>query len=92
MAFIEEHSKADPAPSWVNEMSLYNIYENERIGNYFEEHNIDTKWNAPKPTEDRCLDARCWIKSVQASTTSIRLWTPTCETSRSGRIPVGHAE
>jgi hypothetical protein len=64
IAFIEEHSKADPAPSWVNEMSLYNVYENERVGHYFEEHNIDTRWNAPKATEDKVvecemLDQKC---------------------------------
>jgi hypothetical protein len=40
---VELHLNTGGEGSWVNNMSLWNVYENSRYGNFSEDHDIDSK-------------------------------------------------
>ncbi len=61
-AFVEYHFREGVGESWMNEMSLWNVYENSKYGSFLEEHVINFK--NPSPDSDtvvtcEMLDAKC---------------------------------
>ena len=48
LIFIEYHFSNRNGSSWLNDMSLYNVYENARYGNYLKEHVIGFDHDDPK--------------------------------------------
>jgi hypothetical protein len=64
--FVELHLREQDGSSWMNNMTLWNVYENAKYGHYLEEHTI--KFQAPsidKDEIDACdmLDQKC--KSIE---------------------------
>jgi hypothetical protein len=59
--FIEYHFSSNSGRSWTNSMSLYNVYENARYGNYLEEHVIGFDHDDPKDKILICetFDEKC---------------------------------
>jgi hypothetical protein len=61
LIFIEYHFSNRSGKSWLNNMSLYNVYENARYGNYLEEHVIGFDHDDPKDNLVTCemFDEKC---------------------------------
>lgn len=55
-AFVEYHFKQGVGESWINDMSLWNVYENAKYGDFMEEHVIDFK--NLSSGKDVCRDLR----------------------------------
>jgi hypothetical protein len=61
LILIEYHFSNRSGRSWLNNMSLYNVYENARYGNYLEEHVIGFDHDDPKDKLITCdmFDEKC---------------------------------
>jgi hypothetical protein len=61
LIFIEYHFSNRSGRSWLNNMSLYNVYENARYGNYLEQHVIGFDHDDPKDELITCemFDTKC---------------------------------
>ena len=55
---VELHSNETPAPSWWNDMTLTDIYENSRYGHYSEDHIINL--NGKNLPVDRISDCEVY--------------------------------
>jgi hypothetical protein len=61
LIFVEEHSSYRNGRAWLNNMSLYNVYENAKYGNYLEEHVYGLDHDDPKDAVITCemFDQKC---------------------------------
>jgi hypothetical protein len=59
-AFVELHVNDGKEGSWINDMSLWNVYENSRYGRFLEDHVIDFK-NGSREEVVECdmFDKKC---------------------------------
>ena len=55
---VEYHFKENPGWSWVNDMTLTDVYENSKYGHFAEEHTIDLK-SGKEPT-DHVIDCEVY--------------------------------
>jgi hypothetical protein len=55
---VEFHYSEVPAPSWTNDITLWNVYENSKYGNFTEQHVIDFK--SPHGPEDKVISCEVY--------------------------------
>jgi len=51
---VEYHSDQSPSPSWMNDISLWDVIENTQFATFVESHFIDYKLNINKDTIVTC--------------------------------------
>jgi hypothetical protein len=65
---IEYHYNANPVvktqSEWVNNISLWNVYENDKIGEFTQDHVLDFSLSPDKSTNDILT---CWVDANKCS-------------------------
>lgn len=62
--FVEWHFSQGESLSWVNLMSLWNVYENSKYGNFGENHYVDLKH---PPTRDEMITCEVMDKKCKSA-------------------------
>lgn len=67
MVVVEMHEKDDDKISWINEMTLWNVLENAKQGDFVEDHHISFKPNADGTSGTKDFVVLCEVDGTKCT-------------------------